>query len=209
MTNADNSYWVYTYDALGQVTSGRKYWAGGTPVAGEQQVYSFDDIGNRETAAWGGDVSGANLRCENYNVNAGNQYTGRTKPGYVEVTGTANSDANVLAWVSSSSYARGLRQPQSPGSSYFWAELPVANSAGPVWLTVTNLAFPALGQLPEQCGAHDNGARYPGAICLRFGREPDQRRPVDVQLGRREPADRHDQPAQPAFRCLVQARLHV
>jgi len=30
----DGSYWSYNYDSLGQVTSGRKYWADGTPVAG-------------------------------------------------------------------------------------------------------------------------------------------------------------------------------
>jgi YD repeat-containing protein len=32
VTNADQSYWVYSYDALGQVTSGKKYWSDGTPV---------------------------------------------------------------------------------------------------------------------------------------------------------------------------------
>ena len=35
-TNADNSYWVYQYDSLGQVISGKKYWTDGTPVAGQQ-----------------------------------------------------------------------------------------------------------------------------------------------------------------------------
>jgi len=29
---ADSSYWVYTYDSLGQVTSGKKYWSDGTPA---------------------------------------------------------------------------------------------------------------------------------------------------------------------------------
>jgi YD repeat-containing protein len=59
--NADNSHWIYQYDGLGQVISGRKYWSDGTPVAGEQFTYNFDNIGNRENTASGGDSSGANL----------------------------------------------------------------------------------------------------------------------------------------------------
>src|SRR5262249_34507632 len=55
VTNVDNSYWVYGYDSLGQVTSGKKYWADGTPIAGQQFEYSFDDIGNRQSAGSGGD----------------------------------------------------------------------------------------------------------------------------------------------------------
>ncbi len=47
MTLADGSYWVYRYDELGQVISGGRYWADGTPVAGQQFEYGFDDIGNR------------------------------------------------------------------------------------------------------------------------------------------------------------------
>jgi YD repeat-containing protein len=35
-TLLDGSYWVYGYDSLGQVTNGVKYWADGTPVAGQQ-----------------------------------------------------------------------------------------------------------------------------------------------------------------------------
>jgi YD repeat-containing protein len=35
ITNLDNARWVYQYDSLGQVTSGKKYWSDGTPVAGQ------------------------------------------------------------------------------------------------------------------------------------------------------------------------------
>src|SRR5438552_1942394 len=31
----DGSFWIYQYDALGQVTSGKKYWTDGTPVPGQ------------------------------------------------------------------------------------------------------------------------------------------------------------------------------
>ena len=50
-THADASYWIYQYDTLGQVISGKRFWPGGTPIAGQQFEYGFDDIGNRQTAA--------------------------------------------------------------------------------------------------------------------------------------------------------------
>jgi YD repeat-containing protein len=43
---ADGSFWIYEYDALGQVKSGKRYWSDWTPVAGQQFEYGFDDIGN-------------------------------------------------------------------------------------------------------------------------------------------------------------------
>ena len=46
-TQPDDAFWVYTYDKVGQVTSGRKYWPDGSPVAGQQFEYLFDEIGNR------------------------------------------------------------------------------------------------------------------------------------------------------------------
>jgi len=58
-TNADNSHWVYQYDSLGQVISGKKYWADGTPVAGQQFTYNFDNIGNRTQTQAGGDGTGS------------------------------------------------------------------------------------------------------------------------------------------------------
>src|ERR1051326_2606511 len=68
-TLADASYWVYGYDALGQVTSGKRYWSDGTPVAGQQFQYTFDEIGNRKTAAAGGDQSGSGFHTANYGAN--------------------------------------------------------------------------------------------------------------------------------------------
>src|ERR1035437_2549037 len=43
------------HDSLGQVPSGKRSWQHGTPVAGQQFEYAFDDIGNRKTAGRGGD----------------------------------------------------------------------------------------------------------------------------------------------------------
>jgi YD repeat-containing protein len=43
VTYADGSYWLYDYDTLGQLISGKHYWSDGTPVAGQQHEYAYDD----------------------------------------------------------------------------------------------------------------------------------------------------------------------
>ena len=86
-TALPDSYWSYGYDALGQVISGKKSWNDGTPVAGQQFEYNFDDIGNRNTTKAGGDQTGSNLRLANYTNNVLNQITSRDVPGYKDITG--------------------------------------------------------------------------------------------------------------------------
>ena len=88
-TLADGSYWIYAYDSLGQVTNGCKFFADGTPVAGQQFDYLFDTIGNRTQTKAGGDASGANLRTANYTNNSLNQITSRDVPGFVDVKGAS------------------------------------------------------------------------------------------------------------------------
>ena len=124
----DGTYWVYQYDALGQVTSGKKYWADGTVVAGQQFEYAFDDIGNRTSTKAGGDASGANLRPASYNVNTLNQYTNRTVPGYIEVQGDANSNATVTV----------NGAPAYRYGAYYRDELTVNNNSSPVYQAITN-----------------------------------------------------------------------
>ena len=128
--HANGSYWIYQYDTLGQVTSGKRFWADGTPVAGQQFEYGFDDIGNRQTAAHGGNAGGSNLRLENYTANDLNQYTQRTVPGFAEVQGRARSDATVTVNL----------QPTTRQGTYWRSELNADNSASPLWLGVTNVA---------------------------------------------------------------------
>ena len=130
MTNADNTYWSYGYDSLGQVTSGAKRWSDGTFQAGQQFQYAFDDIGNRKTTAAGGDQWGANLRYANYAVNNVNQYTSRTVPGGVDVIGTANSNATVTV----------NNQPASRKGAYYDVPVVLENAASAVWASLTNLA---------------------------------------------------------------------
>ncbi len=135
----DASYWRYEYDALGQVTSGKKYWSDGTPVAGQQFDYTFDDIGNRQTAGAGGDQYGANLKYQRYTVNSLNQYTSRSVPGFVNVVGTANSQATVTI-NGTPTYRKG---------EYFRGEVAVDNTSGPVWRAITNLAVLNNGSNPD------------------------------------------------------------
>ncbi len=92
-TEADGTYWVYGYDALGQVVSGRRYLGDGTPVAGQQFEYGFDDIGNRESS--GGRASAVG----SYTNNLSNQLTGRGVAPYVDVLGLANPTTNVTVRV--------------------------------------------------------------------------------------------------------------
>jgi len=130
VTNTDASRWVYGYDSLGQVTSGKKYWSDGTPVAGEQFTYTFDDIGNRTATQAGGDQFGGNLRSATYSANSLNQYTNRTVPGAVDIIGEATYLATVTV-NNLATYRHG---------NFFRDQLAIDNSAGPAYPSVTNLA---------------------------------------------------------------------
>jgi hypothetical protein len=105
---ADGSYWLYEYDTLGQVTSGKKYFSDGTPVPGQQFEYGFDDIGNRRSAKWGGDNTGATTALRGYTntVNLLNQPTSRDIPGSFDVLGIADSASTVSINSSSSGIYR-------------------------------------------------------------------------------------------------------
>lgn len=129
-TNVDGSYWVYAYDTLGQVLSGRKYWSDNTPVAGQQFDYTFDDIGNRQTTT-------RDARSATYTPNTLNQYTSRTVPGFVNVLGTATNTATVSLWSKDST---ALFTPTTRKGDYFRGEMPFNNNTGAMWLTITNVA---------------------------------------------------------------------
>ena len=127
---ADGSFWIYDYDKLGQVVSGKRYWSDWTPVAGQQYEYAFDDIGNRGSTKSGGDSGGAALRAAAYSANSLNQYTSRDVPAYLNVLGIAHANASVTV-NSQSPYRRG---------EYYWKELSVDNSSATIWQSVTNKA---------------------------------------------------------------------
>lgn len=126
----DASFWLYEYDSLGQLISGKRYWNDWTPVAGQQYEYAFDDIGNRTSTKAGGDSTGADLRSASYTANALNQYTSRDVPGYLNVMGIAHPSASVTV-NSATPYRKG---------EYFWKELNVVNTSTAQWQAVTNIA---------------------------------------------------------------------
>jgi RHS repeat-associated protein len=130
---ADGTYWLYEYDALGQVKSGKKYWSEGTPVAGQQFEYSFDDIGNRTQAKAGGDAVGSSLRLAGYTNNTLNQLTSRGVPEAVDVMGLGLA-TNAVNVNGQSTYRK---------SEYFWKELSVTNNLGALW---TNMNVSAAGE---------------------------------------------------------------
>ena len=123
----DGSAWVYDYDSVGQVTSGKLYFGDGNPVPGQQFEYAFDTIGNRSSAKHGGDAGGANLRSDTYTVNNLNQYGSRSAGGsrYADILGLAAAGSSVTVNGATAS-RRG---------EYFRQELAVSGSA-PVWQNV-------------------------------------------------------------------------
>jgi YD repeat-containing protein len=123
----DGSFWVYNYDSLGQVTSGKKYWSDWTPVAGQQFEYGFDDIGNRNSTKAGGDETGASLRSATYSANNLNQYTSRTVPNAFDVIGLELA-TNTVTVNSATPYRHG---------EYFRKEISVVNSSTSVWQSVS------------------------------------------------------------------------
>jgi RHS repeat-associated protein len=116
---ADGSAWDYGYgDAYGQVTSAAKT-AGGTPLPGHQFGYTFDDIGNRTETT----VSG---RAAHYLPNELNQYEERGVPAYVEVRGSAGTNAAVTV----------DGQPAERAGSAFRREIALPNAAGPAYAEI-------------------------------------------------------------------------
>ena len=115
-TREDNAYWNYAYDALGQVTSGKKYLADTSPINGLDYAWTFDDIGNRKTNT-------TNSQISNYTPNSLNQYSSRTVPGIVDVTGAAATTATVTVALDG-----GTPQPTTRQGENFFKQLTVNNS---------------------------------------------------------------------------------
>ena len=152
-TNADNSHWVYQYDSLGQVTNGCRYFADGTPVAGQQFDYVFDTIGNRTQTQAGGDATGANLRVANYTNNTLNQITSRDIPGFVDIMG-ASILTNAVTVNGQTAYRK---------EEYFRQQLTASNSLSALWTNIIVSGGQAVtgnvyvAQQPERFGYDADG----------------------------------------------------
>jgi YD repeat-containing protein len=115
----DGSYWNYEYDALGQVTTAKRYWSDQSPVAGQHSEYAFDDIGNRLKAASGGNENGWNLRTNVYSANALNQNTSILTPGYESIFGVAMA-TNAVTVNSGATSRKELNSTSQP--SHAWCQ---------------------------------------------------------------------------------------
>jgi len=119
-TREDASYWKYGYDNLGQVTSGQKFLSGGTPALGNNFGWTFDSIGNRQTAT-------TNSRLSTYSPTLLNTYIQRTVPGTVDVLGAANAAASVVV----------NQQDAQRQGGLFYATASAANAKAPAWLPLS------------------------------------------------------------------------
>jgi RHS repeat-associated protein len=124
----DSSAWSYEYDALGQVTSGKRSWSDGTMVPGEQFQYTFDNIGNRIATLAGGDQNGGSLRSATYTANNLNEYSSRTVPGAADVIGAGDVSGTVTV-NGQSTYRHG---------QFYQTALTLTNGSGAIWQSVTN-----------------------------------------------------------------------
>ena len=125
VTREDGTYWTYVYNDRGELKSGKKYWSDNSIVWGAQTGYDFDSIGNRTYARNGGNELNA-LRESTYTTNSLNQYSQRTVPGAIDVTGTANNAASVT--VNNQSTAR--------KGDYFYKEIAIDNTNNPIYANV-------------------------------------------------------------------------
>jgi hypothetical protein len=149
----DGSYWLYAYDALGQLTNAVKYFWDGTLYSGQQFGFGFDTIGNRLTALAGGDSNRMNLRLANYTNNALNQIVSRDVPGYVDVMGLTLS-TNTVKVNGTNAYQKW---------EYFREQIGTNNNSAPQWVginvTATNQSTVSGGvylpQTPETNFAYD------------------------------------------------------
>ncbi len=116
-TDADGTYWVYGCNALGQIISGRRYWADATAVAGQQFEYGFDDIGNRKSS--GGRASAVG----SYTNNLLSQFTERGVAPTVDVLGLANPTTDVTVGIQG-----GTTYNASRKGEYFHSPLSVAHT---------------------------------------------------------------------------------
>ena len=82
-TLANGEFWDFSYDNLGQVTSGLKNTSGGSPIPGYPFGYTFDDIGNRSQTMTNG-------RTADYTTNLLNQYSQREVPRFLDVLGVSD-----------------------------------------------------------------------------------------------------------------------
>jgi len=128
------SLWWYRFNERGEVVCGERQWPDATQVGRQQFEYRHDAIGNRTVGGWRGDELGWSLRWSTNTVNRLNQYTARTVPGVVGVSGEAVEGATVTLWWGTNDWAPVIGQGR-----YWYGEVWVNNATGGGGVVVTNL----------------------------------------------------------------------
>ena len=117
----DQSYWLYQYDDLGQLTQAQRYWKDRSTVAGQGFSYDYDDIGNRVNT--GGRASSVST----YSNNSRNELDDHSVAAVVDVQGLANPTANVTV----NGYVADRKK------EYFHKALSIDNSTSAVYTNLT------------------------------------------------------------------------
>ena len=136
----DGSYWLYAYDAKGQIISGVKYASNDYPIPGQAFGYAYDGIGNLTSEQRGM----AEMQFD-YTSNMVNQYTQRTVPGIIPVTGQASTDSTISIWLKNhGENAAAVIKPTRNGE-YFTSLISVDNSTANISedLEITAVKFDA------------------------------------------------------------------
>ncbi|MCX6854118.1 MAG: hypothetical protein NTV80_04340, partial [Verrucomicrobia bacterium] len=116
LTREDASTWDWGYNARSEVETAARKFPDNAAVPLESFGYTFDAIGNPLTRTQG-------TRSRTFTPNALNQIATRTQPSFLPITGSASSTANVIVNSTATQRKQG----------YFWAEVPVNNSASALY----------------------------------------------------------------------------
>jgi len=126
VTEEDGSHWNFTYDQYGQVASGRKLTDSNTPIPGNYFQFSYDDIGNFKGENRNGNIFG-------YSANYLNQYTSRTVPGTVEISGEADPVAKIaIQRLSLGNVESAFAKDVTRSGKYFSRMFALDNTSAPV-----------------------------------------------------------------------------
>jgi RHS repeat-associated protein len=172
----DGTAWVYGYNDRDEVTSAVKRLPGEELLAGWQQTFAYDNLGNCfaplsrdlrlrfanpqplnaarqcQSTAEGGNAAGANRRQTVYTANSLNQYTGILHPNALDVLGRAPSDVSVTVNV----------QPVTRQGEFWRAELGgLPNALAAVWQPVrVDAVDPGAGPNGTNLEARRSGHRF-------------------------------------------------
>jgi len=148
----DGTAWSYGYNDRDEVTSAVKLLPGEELLAGWQQAFAYDNLGNRQSTAEGGNAAGANRRQTVYTPNALNQYTSISHPGAFDVLGRAPSDVSVTV----------NEQPVTRQGEFWRAELGgLPNALAAVWQPVqVDAVDPGAGPNGADVPARRSGHRF-------------------------------------------------